>query len=32
MATAYFSVEVTNSKRQLRGNLGHVVQIHVCAF
>ena len=24
-----FLVEVINSKRQLRGKLGHVVQIHV---
>ena len=28
--TTYFWVEVINSKRQLRGELGHVVQIHVC--
>ena len=25
-----FCVDVINSKRQLRGKLGHVVQIHVC--
>ena len=25
-----FGVEVINSKRKLRGKLGHVVQIHVC--
>ena len=28
--TAYFYVEVINSKQQLRGKLGHVVRIHVC--
>ena len=25
-----FCVDVIKSKRQLRGKLGHVVQIHVC--
>ena len=30
LETTYFGVEVINSKRQLRGKLGHVVQIHVC--
>ena len=28
--TTYFCVEVINSKRQLRGKLGHAVQILVC--
>ena len=32
LETTYFWVEVINSKRQLRGKLGHVVQIHVLPF
>ena len=28
--TTYFCVEAINSKRKIRGKLGHVVQIHVC--
>ena len=27
--TTYFCVEAINSKRKVRGKLGHVVQIHV---
>ena len=30
LETTHLGVEVINSKRQLRGKLGHVVQIHVC--
>ena len=30
LETTYFGVEVINSKRQLRGKLGHVLQFHVC--
>ena len=30
LEATYFWVELINSKRQLRGKLGHVVQIHVC--
>ena len=30
LETTYFGVEVINSKRQLRGKLGHVVQTYVC--
>ena len=28
--TTYFCVEAINSKRKIRGKLGHVIQIHVC--
>ena len=28
--TTYIWVEVINSKRQIRGKFGHVVQIHFC--
>ena len=30
--TTYFCVEAINSKRKLRGKLGHVVRIHVCGL
>ena len=30
--TTNVCVEIMNSKRQLKGKLGHVVQIHVCRF
>ena len=30
LETTYYGVEVINSKRQLRGKVGHVLQIHVC--
>ena len=32
LETTYFEVEVISSKRQLRGKLDHVVQIHVCCL
>ena len=28
--TTYLSVEIINSKQQVKGKLGHVVQIRVC--
>ena len=30
LETTCFGVEVINSKRQFRGKLDHVMQIHVC--
>ena len=30
--TTNVCVEIMNSKRQVKGKLGHVVQIHVCRF
>ena len=28
--TTYLCVEIMNSKRQVKGKIGHVVQIHFC--
>ena len=30
LETTNFGVEIMNSKRQVKGKLGHVVQIRVC--
>ena len=30
--TTSVCVEIMNSKRQVKGKFGHVVQIHVCRF